>query len=767
MSTGITNTPFGQSLVRGLNELSIHASQSAATISQANLNVEDFVKHSLITVLVVQLAISVGSLHAEETGAKLSYDRDIRPILADKCFACHGFDEHTREADLRLDTRQGALDSGSGGAVVPGDIAASKLIERMNSHDEDLVMPPPSSGRRLTDQQKQMLQRWIEEGADYQQHWAFQAPQPAEPPRTSPQQNPIDAFVRDRLRKEGIEPSPSATPEVLLRRLSLDLTGLPPTIEQLDQFVAEFREDSSAAYARAIDRLLESPHYGERFGRWWLDQARYADSNGYSVDAPRQIWLYRDWVVQSLNENMPFNQFTIEQLAGDLLPDSTQSQKIATGFHRNTQINQEGGIDPEQFRIESVFDRVATTGTVWLGLTIGCAQCHNHKFDPISQREYFELFAFLNNQDEPELKLEKTDPEVKAISTLVLRERAEPRKTHVFIKGDFTRPAEQVWPGTPSVLHPLEENELKKSSADQSSSREDQPKPSPQEGQAEATTEIIQTNVPKNNRLDLARWIVERNNPLTARVIVNRIWLHYFGRGLVETENDFGLQGTPPSHPELLDWLAVEFMESGWDLKRLHKLMVTSTTYQQSSKCSPEQMEKDPYNTWLGRQQRLRLEAEIVRDVALQACGQLAPRLGGPPVYPPIPEGVMNQGQVKRDWKTSTGEDRYRRGLYTFVFRATPPPSLNVFDAPDGFSTCTRRIRSNTPLQALTLMNDAAYFEFAEFLEKIIQQDGLITAFRRCTSRTPTPAELTILQRLDSLNAARAILNLDETISRE
>jgi Protein of unknown function (DUF1553)/Protein of unknown function (DUF1549)/Planctomycete cytochrome C len=767
MSTGITNTPFGQSLVRGLNELSIHASQSAATISQANLNVEDFVKHSLITVLVVQLAISVGSLHAEETGAKLSYDRDIRPILADKCFACHGFDEHTREADLRLDTRQGALDSGSGGAVVPGDIAASKLIERMNSHDEDLVMPPPSSGRRLTDQQKQMLQRWIEEGADYQQHWAFQAPQPAEPPRTSPQQNPIDAFVRDRLRKEGIEPSPSATPEVLLRRLSLDLTGLPPTIEQLDQFVAEFREDSSAAYTRAIDRLLESPHYGERFGRWWLDQARYADSNGYSVDAPRQIWLYRDWVVQSLNENMPFNQFTIEQLAGDLLPDSTQSQKIATGFHRNTQINQEGGIDPEQFRIESVFDRVATTGTVWLGLTIGCAQCHNHKFDPISQREYFELFAFLNNQDEPELKLEKTDPEVKAISTLVLRERAEPRKTHVFIKGDFTRPAEQVWPGTPSVLHPLEENELKKSSADQSSSREDQPKPSPQEGQAEATTEIIQTNVPKNNRLDLARWIVERNNPLTARVIVNRIWLHYFGRGLVETENDFGLQGTPPSHPELLDWLAVEFMESGWDLKRLHKLMVTSTTYQQSSKCSPEQMEKDPYNTWLGRQQRLRLEAEIVRDVALQACGQLAPRLGGPPVYPPIPEGVMNQGQVKRDWKTSTGEDRYRRGLYTFVFRATPPPSLNVFDAPDGFSTCTRRIRSNTPLQALTLMNDAAYFEFAEFLEKIIQQDGLITAFRRCTSRTPTPAELTILQRLDSLNAARAILNLDETISRE
>jgi Protein of unknown function (DUF1553)/Protein of unknown function (DUF1549)/Planctomycete cytochrome C len=767
MSTGITNTPFGQSLVRGLNELSIHASQSAATISQANLNVEDFVKHSLITVLVVQLAISVGSLHAEETGAKLSYDRDIRPILADKCFACHGFDEHTREADLRLDTRQGALDSGSGGAVVPGDIAASKLIERMNSHDEDLVMPPPSSGRRLTDQQKQMLQRWIEEGADYQQHWAFQAPQPAEPPRTSPQQNPIDAFVRDRLRKEGIEPSPSATPEVLLRRLSLDLTGLPPTIEQLDQFVAEFREDSSAAYTRAIDRLLESPHYGERFGRWWLDQARYADSNGYSVDAPRQIWLYRDWVVQSLNENMPFNQFTIEQLAGDLLPDSTQSQKIATGFHRNTQINQEGGIDPEQFRIESVFDRVATTGTVWLGLTIGCAQCHNHKFDPISQREYFELFAFLNNQDEPELKLEKTDPEVKAISTLVLRERAEPRKTHVFIKGDFTRPAEQVWPGTPSVLHPLEENELKKSSADQSSSREDQPKPSPQEGQAEATTEIIQTNVPKNNRLDLARWIVERNNPLTARVIVNRIWLHYFGRGLVETENDFGLQGTPPSHPELLDWLAVEFMESGWDLKRLHKLMVTSTTYQQSSKCSPEQMEKDPYNTWLGRQQRLRLEAEIVRDVALQACGQLAPRLGGPPVYPPIPEGVMNQGQVKRDWKTSTGEDRYRRGLYTFVFRATPPPSLNVFDAPDGFSTCTRRIRSNTPLQALTLMNDAAYFEFAEFLEKIIQLDGLITAFRRCTSRTPTPAELTILQRLDSLNAARAILNLDETISRE
>ncbi len=709
----------------------------------------------------------VGQSWCQEAQSKISYDRDIRPILAENCFACHGFDEEAREADLRLDVRQAAID---GGAIKPNEPADSSMIARVLSTDADQVMPPPSTGKKLSAKQKDLLQRWITEGADYQKHWAFEKPTKAVPPQASPAQNPIDAFVQQRLQQTGLKQSPQAGPEVLLRRLCLDLTGLPPTIQQIDQFVQAWNRDSLSAYNDTVDALLASPHYGERFGRWWLDQARYADSNGYSIDAPRSIWLYRDWVINSLNADMPFDQFTVEQLAGDLLPNATREQKIATGFHRNTQINQEGGVDPEQFRIDSVFDRVATTGTVWLGLTIGCAQCHNHKYDPISQQEYYQLFAFLNNQDEPELKIEQESGEGKPISTMILKEREKPRDTHVFIKGDFTRPAAKVSPGTPSVLHPLR----------LISSKTDPDAAAPASGSAipagEATSQSSPPGEPasdqstsptKLNRLDLARWLVDRENPLTARVIVNRVWQHYFGQGLVQSENDFGLQSTPPTHPELLDWLAVEFMEKGWKLKDLHRLIVTSQTYKQSSKRSAELNEVDPYNLLLARQSRLRLEAEVVRDVALTASGLLVEKLGGPPVYPPIPDGVMNQGQVKRDWKTSNGEDRYRRGVYTFVFRATPPPSLNVFDAPDGFSSCTRRIRSNTPLQALTLMNDSGFFEFAESLAKIIEKDGLSAAFKRCTSRTPTDAELEILKRLDTLNAARAMLNLDETISRE
>ena len=458
---------------------------------------------------------------------------------------------------------------------------------------------------------------------------------------------------------------------------------------------------------------------------------------------------------------------------------------------------------------------------MWLGLTVGCAQCHDHKFDPIEQKEYYRLFAFFNNQDEPQITIHK--PEVNAprliseqkeleatsadivrqatdaiaqweqslteeqnkslskeiqqllsgdkskrnagqmkslyavgpgvadeqfltihnrlkeigsllaegVSTMVMKERATPRKTNVFIQGDFTRPAEEVTCGTPAILPPLA------------------------------------TGAGNLNRLDLAKWIVAPNNPLTARVIVNRVWQHYFGRGLVETENDFGLQGTSPTHPELLDWLAVHFVEQGWSLKELHRWIVHSKTYQQQSVERAELTEKDRGNYWLARQRRLRLEGEIVRDVELAACGLLSSKIGGPPVFPPIPDGVMGQGQVKREWKVSKGEDRFRRGLYTFVYRATPPPSLNVFDAPDGYSTCTRRPRSNTPLQALTLMNDAGFFEFAGALEKIIQTEGLDVAFRRCVSRPPTQEELEILRSLDSLSAARALLNLDETVTRE
>lgn len=761
------------------------------------------------------IATALTSLHAAEPprAAKISFNRDIRPIMSDTCFHCHGFDPKSREAGLRLDVREDAIKPTEEGTIgiVPGNPDKSAIIQRI--FDEEDPMPPKKSHKDLTPAQKELFRRWVAEGAEYEPHWAFA---PIRRPEVPEGKNAIDTFIEAELKEKGLRPSPEADPATLIRRVSLDLIGLPPSPSDL----SDLSNWSDKKYRALVDRLLNSKHHGERWGRWWLDQARYADSNGYSIDAPRQIWKFRDWVIDALNADMPFDQFTIEQLAGDLLPKPKESQVIATGFHRNTQINQEGGIDKEQFRIDSIFDRVATTGTVWLGLSIGCAQCHDHKFDPIEQKEYYRFFAFLNNQEEPELKVFDPKVDVKALTaefketttklttlikerynevtdwekemapefrkklsagvkkavekpaakrtladnlvifavftqpsdqirilsdrhkeldtllnkgttTLVMKELPQPRKTTVFIKGDFTRPDVEVTPGTPKVLHPLE------------------------------------TKNALPNRLDLAKWIMNPQNPLTARVIVNRVWQQYFGRGIVETENDFGMQGTSPSHPELLDWLASEFMAKKWSLKELHRLIVTSHTYRQSSANTLQLREKDPQNYLLARQSRLRLDAEVVRDVCLSASGLLSPKIGGPPVYPPIPDGVMGQGQVKRVWTVSKGADRYRRGLYTFIYRASPPPELTVFDAPEGFSTCTRRIRSNTPLQALTLMNDAGFFEFATALEKIIQKDGLEAAFKRCTARAPKPDELAILKQLDTLNAARALLNLDETVTRE
>lgn len=701
--------------------------------------------------------VALGWLWLASLAVGQEYNRDILPILSESCFACHGPDAESRQGGLRLDTQAGALAEADSGElpIVPNAPEASELIRRIEAEDEDERMPPPDSGKTLSPAQKQMLRQWIEAGADYQTHWSFQLPEATPPPLVEGVTHPIDRFVQAKLSSEGLSPSPLAPPATLLRRVSLDLTGLPPSLAEIDAFQAAWAEDADAAYAAVVEGLLASPHYGERWGRWWLDQARYADSNGYSIDAPRTIWMYRDWVIDALNADMPFDQFTIEQLAGDLLPPSldprqTEARKIATGFHRNTPLNQEGGIDVEQFRIDSVMDRVATTGTVWLGLTVGCAQCHDHKFDPISQKEYYQFFAFFNNQDEPTLKVhdyrrdpQGSDPE-SVTTTLVLHERDKPRVTNLFIKGDFTRLAEEVLPATPEVLHPLE------LSSDQSGEQS-----GAQSGDAIAT------------RLDLAKWIVSPNNPLTARVIANRVWQVYFGRGIVETENDFGALASAPSHPELLDWLALEFQSHDWSLKELHRLIVSSHTYQQSSRERPELQASDPRNYLLGKQQRLRLEAELIRDVALSASDLLSPKLGGPPVFPPIPAGVMDVGQVKRQWTTSQGADRYRRGLYTFLYRGTPPPALTVFDAPDGLSTCTRRMRSNTPLQALTLLNDAGFYEFATALEKIILSEGVEAAFRRCTSRPPRADELKVLNSLDSLSAARVLLNLDETVTRE
>jgi mono/diheme cytochrome c family protein len=715
----------------------------------------------------------------------VDFARDIRPILSNHCFKCHG--PADQKGKLRLDQRDRAIDRG---AIDPGNPAQSALLDRITRPDSDRQrMPPVGVGERLSAEQIAKLKAWIEQGAVYSPHWAFVPPRRPNPPQlTQPAgavHNPIDQFILARLQQAGLPPSPPADRATLIRRVTLDLTGLLPTPQEVDEFLSDTSAD---AYEKLVDRLLASPHYGERQARHWLDLARYADSNGYTIDGPRLIWPYRDWVIQALNDDLPFDQFTIEQLAGDLLPNPTTRQRIATGFHRNTAFNEEGGTDAEQFRVERTVDRTNTTATVWLGLTAGCAQCHDHKYDPLSQKDYYSLYAFFNSCDEPTMPLggppnleatidklnhmefwlqknggNREDIEIirnqikklrgKLPTTLVLKERAVPRPTHVQIRGDFLRPGELVVPGFPAALT--------------------------------GTPRPTDPSAPRLTRLDLARWLVSPQNPLTARVTVNREWQKFFGRGLVETENDFGFQGSFPTHPELLDWLAVEFRESGWSFKKLHKLIVTSATYRQSSRSRRDLAAKDPRNLLLGRQNRLRLEAEIIRDVALTASGLLNRTIGGPGVYPPQPREVFAFTQNNHPWPESKGPDRYRRGMYTYIWRQSQHPLLTTFDAADAQTTCTRRNRSNTPLQALHLANDPVFVELADALGRRIERDGpaddagkIAFAFRICFAREPTPAEadrvrayLAARRTANPATAwaavARVLMNLDEFITRE
>ncbi len=852
-------------------------------------------------------------------------------------------------------------------------------------------MPPPTTDKPLSDQEKETLRRWIAEGALYQRHWALEPIEDVAVPTVADASwccTPIDHFILRRLEDRGLAPSAAADRYTLIRRVYLDLIGLLPTPEQVDAFV---NDHSTGAYDRIVESLLESKHYGERWGRHWLDQARYADSNGYTFDNARVMWPYRDWVINAINDDMPFDQFTIEQLAGDLLPEPTTDQLIATGFHRNTLINEEGGTDDEQFRVESVIDRTNTTGSVWLGLTVGCAQCHNHKFDPISQEDYYGLYAFFNstedknnkgpqvvvqdehadriaeieqqisdlkvesvdskvtekespdwdpleavqqradseanfqpledrsllvsgpnpvfdayhvrykvdpgeiaavrldvlpheslpkggpgrasngnfvladvelsdaagspipladtatadysqdghhvsnavdddphtgwaintNQkgnvahwahftlknrvtiDEPahlnltlrfwqgtqpysigrfrvsvsskippassedvtaskidRLTKEKKDLEAKQVKSMVMRELAQPRPSHVLIRGDFLRPGSEVSPQPLSALHDMN------------------------------------TGKDVANRLDLARWIVDPANPLTPRVVVNRVWHRYFGKGIVETVEDFGSQGTPPTHPQLLDWLAHQFVSGGWSMKKLHRLIVTSAVYRQASTARSELAAVDPLNKLLGRQNRLRVDAEIVRDLALSASGQLSDKIGGPSVYPPQPEGVYAFTQLKKKWNTSEGEDRFRRTMYTFFYRSSPHPMLTAFDTPRFNVTCTRRSRSNTPLQSLMVANDVGMFELAQALadrvrnEKTDPKTRIEHAFRLCMCRHPSADEADFLTEFlqdqkakfsaeaktdESIDpeksawiaTARVLMNLDEFITRE
>ncbi|MEX2261211.1 MAG: PSD1 and planctomycete cytochrome C domain-containing protein [Bryobacteraceae bacterium] len=741
-------------------------------------------------VLLAALSISISFAQTKEDTA--FFESSVRPILASSCTGCHN--ARTRTSGLSLESREALLEGGNRGpAAMPGKPGESLLLKAVHQSG-DLKMPPAG---KLKDEQIAALSKWIEAGlpwpaekakiAEQSQsgHWAFQPPKrhpaPAVKDAAWPR-NAIDNFILAKLEANSLAPSPEADQATLLRRVSLDLTGLPPSPKEVEEFLAD---KSPEAYERAVDRLLASPHYGERWGRHWLDVARYADSNGYNIDGPRDIWKYRDWVIEALNRDLPFDQFVVEQLAGDLLPKPSVDQLIATGFHRNTPLNLEGGIDFEQYRVEAVVDRVATTGAAFLGLTLGCARCHDHKYDPVSQREFYRIYAFFNNIDEmtndrdrteahePVLELpapeeqarhgawesqvsvlnkelagyvrslakkqgkvaKQEDPgllervanvrtvrrrEPKITSTLVMRELPQPREAYIQLGGDFLRKGVIVTPGVLAVLPPL------------------------------AAT-------PNPTRLDFARWLMDPANPLTSRVTVNRMWQAYFGKGLVETENDFGTQGSPPTHPELLDWLATEFIQRGWSQKAIHRTIVTSATYRQSSRHRPEVEAVDPGNRLLARQSRLRLEAEIVRDAALVSSGLFTPAVGGPSVFPPIPAGAMAVTQINREWPTETGPNRYRRGLYTFFWRSAPHPGLMVFDAPDSTATCTRRPRSNTPLQALTLLNDEAFVEFAQALgERIVKEAPddaarMRHAFLLALSRPPTPVERPRMERFLAL----------------
>lgn len=714
-------------------------------------------------------------LPAVGLAADIDFNRDVRPILSDRCYKCHG--PATQKAKVRLDSLDHAKKKD---AIVPGKPADSLVIARITSKDKGEVMPPPDSGPPLTDKQVAILKAWIEAGAKYEPHWAFTPPKRVEAPSSKFQvsgQNLIDAFVYARLEKAKLKPSPQADKPALLRRVYLDLTGLLPSPADIDAFE---KDDSPDAYAKVVDKLLASEHYGERQARHWLDLARYADSNGFTVDGPRSIWPYRDWVIRSLNADMPFDQFTREQLAGDLLPKPTTDQLVATGFHRNTAFNEEGGSDPEQFRVERTVDRTNTTAAVWLGLTMNCCQCHDHKYDPLPQADYYRLYAFFNNCDElsvtvggsPELEKQvneltakanelkaagkldegkKVDAEIKKLqgkipTSLVMRERKQARETHVQIRGDFLRKGDVVQPSYPSAVGKTPEGKL--------------------------------------TRLDLANWLTSAENPLTARVVVNRAWQQFFGKGLVETENDFGMQGDLPTHPELLDWLAVEFREGGWSFKKLHRLIVTSATYKQSSVGRADLTAADPQNKLLARQNRLRVESEIIRDAALTASGLLSRKVGGPGVYPPLPREVFAFTQSNHAWNESQGEDRYRRGMYTFIWRQSQHHLTTTFDGADAQVACTRRNRSNTPLQALHLANDPAFVEFFTAFGKRVVKEGpaeetgkAAYAFRLCFSRPPSEEEavavLAYLKKQEGDDAkrwaavGRVLMNLDEFVTRE
>ncbi len=745
-------------------------------------------QRSGMTLLVLLFASQVGAAD------KPDFAREVQPILSENCYACHGPDAKARKADLRLDTREGALRK-KDPVIVPGKSADSELIKRIVSADENEAMPPPHINKMISAKQLATLKAWIDTGAAWGTHWAFV------PPKRGEGFQSIDSYIRARLEKEGLKPSPEAGQETLLRRVTLDLTGLPPTAAERGAFLTD---DSPEAYSKIVDRLLKSPRFGERMVWEWLEAARYADSNGYQGDGERTMYPWRDWAVRAFNSNMPYDRFTVEQIAGDLLPNATPGQKLATGFLRNHPINGEGGRIAEENRVDYGMDMAETVATVWLGLTFNCCRCHDHKFDPIAQKEYYGLFAFFNQTPvnggggdpftkptidwptpeqtaalakateaatklatavtEAEAKLEKpkdppkdiadalkvipanrTKAQIDALEkkfgvdkpyaanlaelgkaveacesirrsiprVMVMEDMPKPRDSFIYEKGLYNKPGAKVGPLVPAVLPPLKAD--------------------------------------KPDRLALANWLVSKEHPLTARVAVNRLWQQFFGIGLVKTSNDFGVQGERPSHPELLDWLAVDFVESGWDTKRFVKAIVLSATYRQSSKATKELRERDPENRLLARAPRYRLPSWMIRDQALAASGLLVDKSGGPPVKPYQPGGVWEEATFGgKRYEADTGEGLYRRSIYTFWRRIVGPTMF--FDVSPRLVCSVKSSRTNTPLHALLTLNDTTFVEAGRALaqsvlskEKATDAERIAMAFRAILTRAPKPVEATIL----------------------
>ncbi len=690
----------------------------------------------------------------------IDYNYHIRPIFSDRCFKCHGPDANKRKAGLRLDTQEGAYaafkDNPSMHAIVPGHPELSDAFQRLITKDTSLRMPTMSSHLTVSSHEIELIEKWIKQGAVYKPHWAFIKPVKSALPDADEDwvRNPIDYFVYAKMAEKSLKPSPEASKEQLLKRVCLDLTGLPPTLEMQDRFM---KDDSPQAYEKIVNELLGSKHYGEKMSIQWLDLARYADSHGYQDDGLRTMWPWRDWVIHAFNSNYSYAKFVTWQLAGDLLPRPSKEMLLATGFNRNHKITQEGGVIDEEYRVEYVNDRTNTFSKSFLALTFECARCHDHKYDPISQKDYYSTYAFFNQvpekglfgtidasfADPPNMSITTKDvqsilkfihkKDTASVDVMVMADSSKRRPTYVLSRGNYDMPGPEVGVGIPKSILPYSNAKY---------------------GQ---------------NRLGLARWLIDPQNPLTSRVFVNRMWAQFFGRGIVKTVGDFGMQGELPTHPELLDWLAVDFQSHSWNIKRLVKQIVMSATYQQSSTVTSAAQQVDPENIYLSRMSRIRIPAEQIRDQVLASAGILNPEIGGPSVKTYQPKGLWEVATSGRgslmNYIQDHNQDLYRRGMYVFIKRTVPPPTMLIFDASNRDQCEVQRGRTNTPLQALVMMNDPHVLESSRVLasqfsrEKGSVDEKLTRAFRRIVCRAPKEKELAMLKKYFEAEQASCIQN--------